>query len=863
MNTLRFYLLALIALVSSYACKTTQGVVDTTEEEPIVIPVEEVITEERLLDELQITAPRDFVLPRYNPEATRLFDLIHTSLDIRFDWTNEHVIGRADLTLRPFFYPRQILELDAKGFDILSVTSFNGRELSHEYDGKKLHIDMGRLYTRDEDIRVTIDYIAKPSEGPVGGSAAITSDKGLFFINPRNEEPNKPQQIWTQGETEHNSNWFPTIDKPNERCTQEIKLTVQNRFKTLSNGTLISSTPLGPDKRVDHWKMDDPHAPYLFMIAVGEFARVTEEWNGKLLEYYVEEEYEPYAKDIYAHTPEMLTFFSDILDYPYPWDKYSQIITRDYVSGAMENTTAVIFGDFIQKTDRELIDNDNDYIVAHEMVHHWFGDLVTCESWANLTLNEAFANYSEYLWEEYKYGADDAGYLRMNERSGYLNSIQQSGIHPLIHYGYNDKEEMFDGHTYNKGGLILHMLRHYMGDEAFYASLNHYLTKNAYSAVESDELRMAFEDIFGEDLNWFFDQWFLSAGHPQLEISHSYDTVAAEVIIEIAQTQDPEQSAPIFQLPVTISVYDEEGQESMFDVWINKRTQEIHLPFHRDPALVVFDKEDLLLYTKQEDKTTQEYINQYSWAKTFKHRYEAIDRIKSKSDAQETLQAALYDRHFSIRQKAVEYIQIKDDRLIVERLADMAKNDPHSSVRGAAIKKLSSDQTIDVTALLDGVFETERAYPVIATALESLASIDQDLAIEKAKALQDEPTTQLVGGIAEVLSMSGDSMYLPYFEQRLNSVSLYQVFNFYESYFELLKDQPQQIIERSNARLKEIALNPSENLFYKFLATNTLSRLSYYYSEASPDFAKKIEMDIQEIKDNETNEILVQRYSSF
>ena len=132
----------------------------------------------------------------------------------------------------------------------------------------------------------------------------------------------------------------------------------------------------------------------------------------------------------------MMTFFSDILDYPYPWEKYSQVITRDYVSGAMENTTAVIFGEFIQKTDRELIDNDNDYIVAHELIHHWFGDLVTCESWSNLTLNEGFANYSEYLWEEYKYGMDEAGFLRKNEKEGYLNSTFQSGIHPLIPVSY-------------------------------------------------------------------------------------------------------------------------------------------------------------------------------------------------------------------------------------------------------------------------------------------------------------------------------------------------------------------------------------------------------------------------------------------
>jgi len=222
-----------------------------------------------------------------------------------------------------------------------------------------------------------------------GGSAAITSDQGLFFINPRNEDSEKPQQIWTQGETEWNSRWFPTTDKPNERCTQEMYLTVEDKYVTLSNGLLKSSKKNADGTRTDYWKM-----------------------------------------------------------VKYPWQKYSQVVVRDYVSGAMENTTGVIFGDFVQKTERELIDNHNDGIVAHEMFHHWFGDYVTCESWANLTMNEGFANYSEYLWFEHKYGREEADRHLRNEMNGYLGSVGQGGAHPLIHWGYNDKEDMFDAHIF-------------------------------------------------------------------------------------------------------------------------------------------------------------------------------------------------------------------------------------------------------------------------------------------------------------------------------------------------------------------------------------------------------------------------------
>ena len=855
----------IVAVLSMMACKSNQKLVLAPVEEVYdAEPIEEmVITEERLLDDLEITAPREYSLPKYNPSAKRYFDLIHTSLDIRFDWTNEYVFGRAELTLRPFFYPQRMLELDAKGFDILSITADNGGELSFDYDGMKLNIDLNRSFTRSEDVKVVIDYIAKPSEGPVGGSAAISADKGLYFINPRNEEKGKPQQIWTQGETESNSRWFPTIDKPNENSTQELKVTVEDRFVTLSNGSLVSSVKNNDGTRTDYWKMSMPHAPYLFMLAVGEYAVVKENWRGKELAYYVEKKYEPYAKNIFAHTPEMLDFFSDKLNYPYPWEKYSQIITRDYVSGAMENTTAVIFGDFIQKTDRELIDDDNDFIVAHEMIHHWFGDLVTCESWANLTLNEGFANYSEYLWEEYKYGIDEAGLLRKNERDGYLNSLQQSGTHPLIYYGYNDKEDMFDGHSYNKGGLILHMLRHYLGDEAFYASLNNYLVKNAYSAVESDELRMSFEDTFGEDLNWFFDQWFYKAGHPELEIEYEYDSLSNEVVVSVSQMQDPETSAPIYQLPVTISVYDESGTESTFDTWINKRTQTVRLPYGKSPALVIFDKNDILLFTKKEKKTNAEYANQYVWSKVFKHRLEAIENLGTKVSGQDVMLAALDDPQYSIRVKAIDNIKISGNQTIIQQIAQKIQGDSHSAVRAAAIKKLSSDQSIDLSPILDQVFDSEQSYNVLATALMSLNKIDASAAIQKAIALKDDQAPQIVGAVAQILAQTGEAEYLPYFESKLNNISLYQVFNFYDQYFEILKDQPTDILNMSIVKLENIGLNSVENIFYRFLSTTTLSKLKEYYSEADPEFSIKVGTAIERIKAEETNEILKQRYSSY
>ena len=348
----------------------------------------------------------------YNAAHTFEHDLLHTKIEISFDWGKKHANGKATLTLRPWFYSTNSLTLDAKNFDILAVTLVpSNTPLKYKYNNEQLTIQLDKTYTRKEEFSVAIKYTAKPDDqDSFGGSAAITSDKGLYFINAAGSEAGKPKQIWTQGETESNSFWFPTIDKPNERCTQEMYITVADNYKTLSNGVMLSSTKNSDGTRTDYWKMDKPHAPYLFMMAIGEFAVVKDVWQGKDVLYYVEPKYEQYARDIFPNTPELLTFFSQKLGYDYPWSKFAQIVVRDYVSGAMENTTSVIFGDYVQKTKRELLDDHftNDKVVAHEMFHHWFGDLVTTESWANLTLNEGFANYSEYLWLEHKYGKETA-----------------------------------------------------------------------------------------------------------------------------------------------------------------------------------------------------------------------------------------------------------------------------------------------------------------------------------------------------------------------------------------------------------------------------------------------------------------------
>ena len=268
------------------------------------------------------------------PAATILTDLLDTKLDIRFDWAKQQLIGVATVSVRPHFYSQNQLVLDAKGFDIKNVrllTKGKEKTLNYTYDKRRLIIALDHQYTRTEPYQVRISYVAKPNELAAGGSAAITSDKGLYFINPLGTDKNKPRQIWTQGETEANSCWFPTIDKPNQRMTQEITMTVDAQYKTLSNGLLISSKTNTDGTRTDVWKQSLPAAPYLTMIAVGDFAVVTDKWCDKEVSYYVEPRFEKTARAVFGRTPAMMEFFSTQLAIAFPWEKYSQVAVYDFV----------------------------------------------------------------------------------------------------------------------------------------------------------------------------------------------------------------------------------------------------------------------------------------------------------------------------------------------------------------------------------------------------------------------------------------------------------------------------------------------------------------------------------------------------
>lgn len=811
---------------------------------------------------------QDSLIP-YNASHTFEVDLIHTKVELSFDWAKKRANGKATLTMRPWFYATDHVTLDAKNFDIHSVTLEGKNEaLKYAYNNEQLTIALGKAYTRHEEFRLTISYTAKPDERTqFGGSAAITSDKGLYFINPDGSEKDKPRQIWTQGETESNSFWMPTVDKPNERCTQEMFITVEDKFKTLSNGLLISSKKNNDGTRTDYWRMDKPHAPYLFMMAIGEFAVVKDKWRGIDVDYYVEPKFEKDARAIYPYTVEMLEFFSNKLNYAYPWQKYSQVVVRDYVSGAMENTTAVIFGDFMQKSTRELMTDGrtNEKVVAHEMFHHWFGDLVTTESWANLTLNEGFANYSEYLWFENKHGRDAADEHLMNEQQGYLLSAADGG-HPLIHFGYNNREDMFDAHSYNKGGCILHMLRHLVGDEAFFAALNRYLTKNEYTEVESHELRLAFEDVTGQDWNWFFNQWFLGAGHPILEISYAWDESAKKAAVTITQSQEGQDIARVFNLPLEVDVYNQAGVAERKQIRVTKRNQTFYFDAPAKPALINVDATKSLLSAKTDLHTSEEWAFQYRHAPLFRDRWDALENLQFEGSelAMEVSREALKDKSASIRLKALGFIN-PEEPAVLAAIENMAASDPDYEVRANCLQFLADKGEAKYKPIFEKGMGADQPYNVVSASLSGLVKIDPVAAAGLAKSLENEEGDAFTGVLAEIYAQKPDVANLGFFEKKMETVDGFPAFPFFDYYTKFLigLNNP-ATLDAGVEKLKMIAMNLKTSEWRRFATTKATSDLrNYLRGQGDETKAAVLDQIIANIKANETDPMLKQYYEGF
>ncbi|MHA7131144.1 M1 family aminopeptidase [Algoriphagus namhaensis] len=745
------------------------------------------------LEFVQLLRARESAILDYRESFPKDIEVVHVDLDLSFDFANQSVIGVARLLLTPHFYSTNQVRLDAKDYEMGRISLIQETEnvkLSYQYDGSEVRIYLPDEIDRGDFILLELNYVAFPNRNPTAGSSAITDTKGLYFIDPLDTIPGKPTMIWTQGETEHNSKWFPMVDRPNQRFTQDFKLTVPDSMLSLSNGVLKSQENLGNGLRKDRWVMDIPHAPYLAALAIGNFGKVEDTWRETPLGYYVEKGFEAGAAEVFKNTPLMLEFFSQRLGVEFPWPKYDQVVVRDFVSGAMENTTLSIFMDDLRLDEREAIDSEWDYIIAHELFHQWFGDYVTTESWANLTLNEAFANYSEYLWNEHHYGRDVADLKLIAETENYFYEAQ-SKQENLIRFSYEDAEDMFDSHSYSKGGAILHMLRKVVGDEAFFESLQLYLRQNALQSVEVHDLRLAFEEVTGRDLNWFFNQWFLDKGHPNLVIQADYSQ-PENILLSVYQTQDLVPTR-LFKIPFEVSWY-VNGQRKAKTFVLERAFQQFALQNADSVGLVYFDEKKEILAVKSPSFTPKDWYTQFLESEFGVGRYEALDSLKEAGDEvllQRAIKEGLSDSFTAIQEASLLALigtpdYFLNDASLEETVFDLVIQSKDNSVRSTALDVLAANFAEKYGSTFK-LLLNDPSYLVAGSALSGwIASEGGNLEPEAIKRFEQEDNFRLVIPVAEYFLNSGVIGKGEWFQEKVRSLSgdgLYYFLGYYGEYF--------------------------------------------------------------------------------
>lgn len=723
-----------------------------------------------LLGDVQIDDPKIRSAKTYNGAALRTIDILHTELEIDLDWQKHAVLGKANIYLKPYSKPIDTIFLDAQGFKIHQISMVvNGikKPLQYNYNNKQLAIATGFAATRDTVLHLYIDYTALPDSLAVQGGAAIRDAKGFYFIP---EQGKNIQQFWTQGEPESNSAWFPTVDKPNEKMTTRIGITVDSTWQTLSNGFLEYKTANGNGTRTDYWLMEKPHAPYLVMLAGGKFDTVGTSWQGKPVRYFVEPAWASAASRIFGDTPAMLTFFSEKLGVKFPWPKYDQIVVRDYVSGAMENTTATVFGDFMYTDQRDYNDETHEDVVAHELFHQWFGDLVTCESWAQLTLNEGFATYGEILWIAEKYGKDQADWHRNNDYKGYMAEYGRGKSVNMIRFDYDQPLDMFDRHSYAKGGLILHMLRNELGDAVFFAGLKLYLESNAYQTVEITDLRKSFESVSGRDLNWFFDQWYFYPGHPILKVGQSYNKEKGEATITISQLQDKTRS-PIYRLPTVVAVFIDD-EPTYYPIEINAEEQSFTFLAKSQPSLIQLDPENVLVAEIQNPETDAYNLGVLGKSTNVVARYRAAQYLLGTKNAnlRSTVAGiAMNDDFWAVRELGLLSDDMWDEngKKKLKKSVEKLLKDPNFAVRAAAIDAWSVVFEPNDEPLFEKNLDAE-SYNVNAAALASMARSNPKRAQEIAlQGLKTEGTWRDI--CIEIIAVYGDADALQQIQKEMEA----------------------------------------------------------------------------------------------
>ena len=646
------------------------------------------------------------------------YDLVHQRIEVRnFDWDSTSLDGRVTTTLVALRPGLDSVILDAgKRLAVSRVVDARGTTLRSAAHGDTLVVYPARPLAFRDTLRFSIDYHAR-----------IDNGRGLTFIEPEGRE-HRPQQIWSQGEDDDNHFWFPTYDFPNDKMTWELVATVPRPYTVISNGRRVADRPNPDGTHTVTWRQDPRSATYLVSLIVAPLVRLADTWRGIPVEYYVYRADSSRARRLFGVTPDMMEVYSRLTGVRYPWAKYAQTTVADFFGG-MENVSATTLIDWLPD-ERAYLDRPwyQWILIPHELAHQWFGDYVTLESWANMWLNEGFAEFLPGQYWGVKLGprVEDDYYL--DEYRQYLE-IDRRRRMPLAALGSNN--------VYPKGALVLRMLQRHLGPERFWASLHLYLTRHALGNATSDDLRQAVLDATGENLDWFWSQWVYDAGHPRYAVTAAYDTAARKLTLTVKQTQTDSAKADstgpafetpkVFRMPVTIRV-GTAGGDVVRRTELAAREQTIEIPGLRGaPTMVVFDDGNTILKELTFDQPTPWLATQLKRDPDLWNRQWAIEQLAQRpADAAAVAalaEAATGADYFRTRAGAVEALGELPGASVAAPLA-AALRDTSAQVRRAAIAALGQLGGARAAELARTTFQTDPSYEVRAAALIALVRAD-------------------------------------------------------------------------------------------------------------------------------------------
>jgi aminopeptidase N len=552
----------------------------------------------------------------------RPIDIQHIRLDLKVDLPKKNVDAIATLRVKSL-RAIQHISLDAVNFEVKKVAvttpDHEAAPAHFHHDGKKLSIDLSPAWPTGQAGTLMIEYrIHEPKEG-------------LHFFGPSKSDPKAPLMVWSQGEPISNRNWIPCLDQPDQRQTTELVVTAAQGFEVISNGKLIERKENPSDKTVTfHWLQSKPHPSYLVTLVVGEFDVVREEWDKIPVEYYVPKGEKDKAARTFGRTREMLEFFSKRFGVHYPWEKYAQVVAYQF-GGGMENTSATTMGDFLQD-ERSRLTEDPDWIIAHELAHQWWGDLLTCRDWAHLWLNEGFASYAECLWAEHAYGLDAYNYnLYQKSQPAIVGGKER----PVVDRRYPSPNSMFDSRAYPKGAWVLHMLRRRVGDDAFWRAIQRYAETHRLSSVETADFRRTLEDVSGRDLERFFYDWTERPGSPVLDVAVTYLPESKQARLVVKQTQAGEA----FQFPLQVAFHcAPEGKPITVEQDVTDKEFTVLVPLPGRPTRVDIDPNYTILTEINETMDRERWQAQLLEGPNIPARLRAAKHFaKSKTDADRQL----------------------------------------------------------------------------------------------------------------------------------------------------------------------------------------------------------------------------------